>query len=130
MLVLEKRTAIIKDFVSKVTKEDFLQWLALDEAREKREFIRDELSKIASVVNVTLSYVYDEPYSQHIIHVFPKSMYYNSDEYAMLEFDLTSKFITKYPYADINFITEGHDFKLPEFEFTIDSLKINLSENQ
>lgn len=125
MLDLEKITPIIKDFLSKVTKEDFLQWILLDEAREKREFIRDELSKIASVVDVKLSYVYVETYSQHVIHVFPKSIYYNSDEYAMLEVDLTNKFIMKYPYADIHFITEGHDLKLPEFEFIIDSLKKN-----
>ena len=130
MLDLEKITPIIKDFLSKVTKEDFLEWLSLDEAREKREFIRDELSKIASVVDVKLSYVYDETYPQHVIHVFPKSIYYNSDEYAMLEVDFTNKFIMKYPYADIHFITEGNDLKLPEFEFIIDSLKINLSENQ
>lgn len=122
MLDLEKITPIIKDFLSKVTKEDFLQWLALDEAREKREFIRDELSKIASVVDIKFSYVYDESYSQHIIHVFPESIY-KSDKYMILEFDLTSKFITKYPYTDIHFITEGHDHKLPEFEFIIDSLK-------
>lgn len=123
MINLEKITPIIKDFLSKVTKEDFLQWLSLDEAREKREFIRDELNNIASFVKVKLSYVYDETYSQHVVHVFPKSVYYNSDEYAMLEVDFTSKFITKYPYADIHFITEGHDHKLPEFEFVIDSLK-------
>lgn len=122
MIDLEKITPIIKDFLSKVTKEDFLQWLALDEAREKRGFIQDELNKIASVVDIKMSYVYDKSFSQHVIYVLPKSVY-NSDEYATLEVDLTTKFITKYPYDDIHFITEGYDHKLPEFEFTIDSLK-------
>lgn len=122
MINLEKITPIIKDFLSKVTKEDFLQWLALDEAREKREFIRDELNKIASFIDIKLSYVYDKSFSQHVIYVLPKSVY-NSEEYATLEVDLTVKFITKYPCDDIHFITEGHDHKLIEFEFTIDSLK-------
>ena len=129
MIDLEKITPIIKDFLSKVTKEDFLQWLSFDEAREKRAFIQDGLNKIASVIDVKLSYVYDETYSQHVIHVFPESIY-ESDKYAMLEFDLTNEFISKYSYADIHFITEGHDLKLPEFEFVINSLKINQPENQ
>lgn len=122
MINLEKITPIIKDFLSKVTKEDFLQWLALDEAREKREFIRDELNKIASVIDVKMSYVYDEKYSQHVIYVQPDWVY-SSDRFAEYQIAMEIKFIEKYPYDDIGFITDGHDHKLTEFEFTIDSLK-------
>lgn len=121
MIDLKKITPIIKDFLSKVSKEDFLEWLALDEARDKKEFIRDGLDRIASVIPVKLSYVYDERYSQHVICVSPHDTY-SSLEFEKLEVGMQNRFITKYPYADITFVTEKHNLILPEFEFTIDSL--------
>ncbi len=121
MIDLNKITPIIKDFLSKVSKEDFLEWLALDEAREKREFIRDGLDRIASVIPVKLSYVYDEVYSQHVIHVSPNETYLLL-KFAELQIRMQTEFIEKYPCADITFVTEN-ELNLPEFEFTIDSLK-------
>ena len=72
-----------------------------------REYIKSNLQSFAdNFLNVKLSYLYDESYSQHVIVVTPNEGYYD-EKFAKQQIDFELKFIEEYPFESIYFVANG-----------------------
>lgn len=86
---------------------------------EIKNFFQNKLSELSRrFFVVSLAYVYDPVYNQHIIEINPEASYL-SEEFAQAQIKLELEFIEKFPEEEIMFISGEHGLQLPSFDFVI-----------
>lgn len=84
---------------------------------EAKLFLKDRLQELADKFeNVTLSYFFDNSYSQHVVVVTPANMY-SDDVFAKEQVNLELEFINNFPYESLYFVETGNVELTASFEF-------------